>query len=236
MAAPCGEFQAILTKSGNLRNPHRGIQLDATLQLDANTSSRAGTPRRLHHPLRCDGICGIRSLLIEAQGRRHEWGEESSRKAHAYLQALTAKEREELQETILCGLPGGNGSYTLQEVRDLVVEYAEVDESGFRQNAAEFLRLICPVAAELGVRLCIHPDDQPRPLLGLPRIVSTADDLEWLMAQSDLDANGLTFCTGALGVRADNDLTAMVRRFAPRIGFFHLRSTQREEKLKMGAA
>ena len=90
-------------------------------------------------------------------------------------------------------------------MRDLLVQYAKVSESGFRQNAAEFLRLICPVAAELGVKLCIHPDDPPRPLLGLPRIVSTADDLEWLMAQSDLDANGITFCTGALGVRADND-------------------------------
>lgn len=172
--------------------------------------------------------------LLKRKGAEHELGEESSRKAHAYLQALTAKEREELQETILCGLPGGNGSYTLQQVRDLLVEYAKVSESGFRQNAAEFLRLICPVAAELGVKLCIHPDDPPRPLLGLPRIVSTADDLEWLMAQSDLDANGITFCTGALGVRADNDLTAMVRRFAPRIGFFHLRSTQREEKLENG--
>jgi mannonate dehydratase len=142
------------------------------------------------------------------------------------------KEREELQETILHGLPGGNNSYTLQEVRNLLMEYADLNGAGFRENAGEFLRCVCPVAAEVGIKLCIHPDDPPRPLLGLPRIVSTAADLEWLMAQSDVDANGITFCTGALGVRADNDLAAMIRHFAPRIAFFHLRSTQRESILE----
>jgi len=79
------------------------------------------------------------------------------------------------------------------------------------------------------MRLCVHPDDPPRPLLGLPRIVSTEDDLAWILEQSPEISNGLTFCTGALGVRADNDLIAMVKRFGPRIGFAHLRSTQRED-------
>ena len=170
--------------------------------------------------------------LLKRKGAEEEWGEELSRIADAYLNVLTAREREELQETILCGLPGGNGSYTLQQVRDLLAQYADVQETGFRENAGEFLRSVCPVAAELGVKLCIHPDDPPRPLLGLPRIVSTADDLEWLMAQSEVDANGITFCTGALGVRDDNNLLAMLRRFAPRIAFFHLRSTQRENMIK----
>jgi mannonate dehydratase len=169
--------------------------------------------------------------LLKRKNAEEEWGEELSREAHAYLQKLTAKEQDELQETILCELPGGNGSYTLQKVQDLLTQYADLRETGFRENAGEFLRSVCPVAAELGVKLCIHPDDPPRPLLGLPRIVSTAADLEWLMEQSDLDANGITFCTGALGVRADNDLVAMVRRFASRIAFFHLRSTQREKIL-----
>jgi mannonate dehydratase len=173
--------------------------------------------------------------LLKRNGAELEWGEDSSREAHAYFQTLTEHEREVLQATILYGLPGGNGRHTLQTVRDLLTRYSDLDESGFRENAGDFLRAVCPVATELGIKLCIHPDDPPRPLLGLPRIVSTASDLEWLMAQSDVDANGITFCTGALGVRADNDLVAMVRRFAPRIAFFHLRSTQREGTLKNGS-
>jgi mannonate dehydratase len=170
--------------------------------------------------------------LLKRKGAELEWGEDSSREAHAYLQTLTDHGREELQATILYGLPGGHGSHTLQTVRELLMRYADLDESGFRENAGDFLRAVCPLAAELGIKLCIHPDDPPRPLLGLPRIVSTASDLEWLMSQSNLDSNGITFCTGALGVRADNDLLAMVRHFAPRIAFFHLRSTQREGTLK----
>ncbi|WP_158748669.1 mannonate dehydratase [Acidobacterium sp. S8] len=170
--------------------------------------------------------------MLKRKGAEDEWGEELSRTANSYLQAITAREREALQETILHGLPGGNGSYTLQQVRELLARYADMRRTSFRENAGEFLRSVCPVAAELSVKLCIHPDDPPRSLLGLPRIVSTADDLEWLMGQSEVDANAITFCTGALGVRDDNDLLAMVRCFAPRIAFFHLRSTQRENMLK----
>jgi mannonate dehydratase len=151
---------------------------------------------------------------LKRKGAEEEWGEAISDEAYAYFQSLAIEERNELQTTILHGLPGGHGSFTLQQVRDLIAKYAELDSSGLRENAGEFLRLVCPVAAELGVKLCIHPDDPPRPLLGLPRIVSTAADLDWLMKQSDLDANGITFCSGALGVRADNDLAVMVRTFA----------------------
>lgn len=167
--------------------------------------------------------------MLKRKGADLEWSEDSNRKAHIYFQQLTERERGELQATILYGLPGGNGNHTLHTVQVCLTGYAELGESGFRDNAGEFLRAVCPVAAELGIKLCIHPDDPPRPLLGLPRIVSTASDLEWLMKQSDLDSNGITFCTGALGVRADNDLIAMLRHFAPRIAFFHLRSTQREK-------
>jgi mannonate dehydratase len=168
-------------------------------------------------------------FLLKRKGAEHEWGEERSREAHTYFQALAPDQQQDLQATILHGLPGGNGSYTLQQVRDMLTGYEEIQEADFRRTAGEFLRSVCPVAAELGIKLCVHPDDPPRPLLGLPRIVSTASDLEWLMDQADVEANGITFCTGALGVRADNDLQAMVRRFSPRVGFFHLRSTQREK-------
>lgn len=170
--------------------------------------------------------------LLGRKGAEEEWGEAVSREAHAYFRSLTPEKQDELQETILHGLPGGNGSFSLQQVRDLLAQYAGLDNAAFRANAGEFLQSVCPLAEELGIRMCIHPDDPPRPLLGLPRIVSTAADLEWLLTQSDVEANGITFCTGALGVRADNDLVSMVRRFAPRIAFFHLRSTQRETILK----
>lgn len=167
-------------------------------------------------------------FLLKRQHSEQDWGEAHTRAARVYLSALSPAEQDELQLAILQGLPGGNGSYTLQGVRDLLDAYSGIDKEALRANAREFLHIVCPVAAEVGIRLCIHPDDPPRPLLGLPRIVSTADDLAWMLDQYTHEANSLTFCTGALGVRPDNDLLSMVRRFAPRIGFVHLRSTQRE--------
>ncbi len=167
-------------------------------------------------------------FVLKRKGAEADWSAGRCRAAREYYGGLSEAERVELEATILQGLPGGNGSFTLAQVQGLLDAYGELDRDGFRANAGEFLRAVCPVAEELGMRLCVHPDDPPRPLLGLPRIVSTAEDLEWLGAQSPEVANGITFCTGALGVRADNDLLAMVKRFAPRIGFAHLRSTQRE--------
>jgi len=166
--------------------------------------------------------------MLKRTGADEDWGEECSRAAHAYLRQLSQSGADELQRTILQGLPGGNGSFTLQQVRELLASYADFSESNLRENLSGFLKMVCPIADEVGVTLCIHPDDPPRPLLGLPRIVSTANDLAWILAQYSGDGNSLTFCTGALGVRADNDLLSMVRSFAPRTGFFHLRSTKRE--------
>lgn len=166
-------------------------------------------------------------FLLRREGAEEEWGAAHVRAAEQWLRLLSESERDALQMTILNGLPGGNGRWTLEGVRRQLAIYAGIDETSFRANAREFLQAVCPVAEELGVRLCVHPDDPPRPLLGLPRIVSTGGDLAWLMEQWPGEANSITFCTGALGVRADNDLLAMLRRFAPRIGFFHLRSTQR---------
>lgn len=167
-------------------------------------------------------------FVLQRQGAEAEWGEQCCRAAHALYRGMPEHVREKMIATILQGLPGGNGSYTLDEVRRGVERYRGVDATAFRANAADFLKAVCPAAEELGVRLCIHPDDPPRPLLGLPRIVSTADDLSFLLDQWPGEANGITFCTGALGVRAENDLSAMVHRFAHRIWFAHLRSTQRE--------
>jgi mannonate dehydratase len=166
--------------------------------------------------------------MLCRKGAEEEWGDTRCAAARQAYDSMTHQQRDSVLRTILQGLPGGNGSFTVDEVRLGVERYHGVDTAAFRANAAEFLQRVCPVAEELGIRLCVHPDDPPRPLLGLPRIVSTADDLDFLMNQWPGQANGITFCTGALGVRADNDLLEMVRRFAPKIWFAHLRSTQRD--------
>ena len=137
--------------------------------------------------------------------------------------------RMNLERTIIAGLPGAEASYTREEFRRQVSEYEGVTEEDLRANLLAFLREIAPVAAELGLRLCIHPDDPPWSLFGLPRVVSTADDVRAIFGAADVAANGLTFCVGSFGARADNDLEAMVREFAPRIHFAHLRQVQRDE-------
>jgi mannonate dehydratase len=110
-----------------------------------------------------------------------------------------------------------------------VSEYEGVTEDDLRANLLAFLREIAPVAAELGLRLCIHPDDPPWSLFGLPRVMSTAEDVRAIFGAADVAANGLTFCVGSFGARADNDLEGMVREFAQRIHFAHLRQVRRDE-------
>ena len=148
--------------------------------------------------------------------------------AHAIFTGMREDQRQQLTHIVLAGLPGTKGVYTLDYVRHAIAHYGEIGESGLRANLGEFLRTVCPAAEEAGVRLCIHPDDPPQNYLGLPRIVSTAADLDFLLAQSSSPANGITFCSGSLGVRADNDLAAMAGRFASRVYFVHLRATKRE--------
>lgn len=166
--------------------------------------------------------------MLKRKRAEEDWGEDRIRAAAALYRDMSVAQREKLSNTILQGLPGGNEAFTLDQVRFGLERYRGMTADDLRGNAAAFLKEVCPVAEELGLRLCVHPDDPPRNLLGLPRIVSTAEDLAYLIAQWPGDANGITFCTGALGVRRDNDLKAMVRKFAHRILFAHLRSTQRE--------
>lgn len=149
----------------------------------------------------------------------------------AYNRWKTASrhELERLTDTVLLGLPGSEEKFELSGFQALLDEYRDVGEAGLRDNLYHFLDEAGPAASEAGVNLCIHPDDPPRPLLGLPRVVSTASDISRLFASYPHTSNGLTFCTGSLGVRPDNDLQQMARDFASRIHFIHLRSTLREE-------
>ncbi len=166
--------------------------------------------------------------MLRRKGAEADWSEDQCSAAHALFATLSEGERDRLQATILQGLPGGNGAFTLDEVRAGVARYAGINAAALRANAGEFLWAVCPVAQELGLRLCVHPDDPPSSLLGLPRIVSTAEDFAFLLEQTPEPANGITFCTGALGVRKENNLIKMVERFGHRIWFAHLRSTQRD--------
>ncbi|MES2337964.1 MAG: mannonate dehydratase [Pseudomonadota bacterium] len=146
----------------------------------------------------------------------------AARDHHATLSAADAAV---LEDTIIAGLPGAEQSFGRSDLLAAIAAYDGIDAAALRDNLIRFLEAVCPLADELGITLAIHPDDPPVPLFGLPRIVSTQDDLDAIVARVPNRSNGLCFCTGSLGVRPDNDIVAMVRRFGSRIAFLHLRNT-----------
>jgi mannonate dehydratase len=150
------------------------------------------------------------------------------RAARTRFDAMSEECKNDLEQTIIAGLPGAEASYSRETIRRLIAEYQGVSASDLRANLVSFLREVTPIAQEIGIRLAIHPDDPPWPLFGLPRVVSTAEDVKAILAASDTLANGLTFCVGSFGARADNDLIAMAREFGARIHFVHLRQVTRE--------
>jgi len=143
---------------------------------------------------------------------------------------MTDEARHALERTIIAGLPGSEESFTSPEFLRAIETYADIDANRLRENHMAFLEAVCPVADDLGLRLVVHPDDPPFPMFGLPRVVSTEADLAAMFARVPNQSNGLCFCAGSLGVRADNDLPGIVDRLGDRIGFLHLRSVQREPR------
>lgn len=136
--------------------------------------------------------------------------------------------RASLARTVVFGLPGAADNFTLEDVREHLARYASIDEARLRQNLSDFLAEVVPLAEELGMRLCCHPDDPPFPLLGLPRIMSTEAHYRALLDAVDLPANGITLCSGSLGARPDNHLPGMMERLGDRVHFLHLRNVTRE--------
>jgi mannonate dehydratase len=176
-----------------------------------------------------DAFAAFDLFILARAGAAAEYDDADIARARTYYDNLPQAGRELLVRNIIAGLPGSEEAYTLQSLREMLATYADIDAAALRENLGYFLRAVVPVAQEVGVRLAIHPDDPPRPLLGLSRVVSTRADAQWLLDVAPSVANGLTFCTGSFGVRADNDLVAMAQHFAARIYFAHLRSTQRED-------
>ncbi|MCP9770177.1 mannonate dehydratase [Lacihabitans sp. LS3-19] len=167
-------------------------------------------------------------FILKRPAAETAYTEETKKAAKKRFEEMSAEEKAELQNTVLLGLPGSMEAFHLETFQGLLNNYANIGAEELRANLHYFVSQVAPYAQKLGINLCIHPDDPPFPLLGLPRVVSTEQDLEMLMNAADVRANGITFCTGSLGVREDNNLPAMVKKFADRIHFVHLRTTKRE--------
>lgn len=170
--------------------------------------------------------------ILCRSGAEKDYTAEEQAQAASYFKAMSGADIAKLTGNIIAGLPGAEEGYTLDQFRARLAEYDHINKAQLRENMAVFLRAIVPVAEEVGVRLAVHPDDPPRPILGLPRIVSTIEDMQWLKETVDSIYNGFTMCTGSYGVRADNDLVRMIETFGDRIHFTHLRATCREQNPK----
>jgi mannonate dehydratase len=167
-------------------------------------------------------------FLLQRRGAELDYSPERVAAARTRYEAMSETRRNDLERTIIAGLPGAEASYTRTTLKSLLNDYEGLTTDGLRSHFISFLQEVAPVAEELGIRLAVHPDDPPWPLFGLPRVVSIASDVRSILAAVDTPANGLTFCVGSYGARADNDLLAMVNEFAPRIHFAHLRQVVRE--------
>lgn len=167
-------------------------------------------------------------LVLKRANAKADYSTAEIEAAQSYYEQLNDEEKKEIADNILKGLPGSEEGFTLADFEKLLSNYDEIDSKKLGGHLSEFLNAVIPVAASCGVKMCIHPDDPPFPIFGLPRIVSTASDVRRIFANPDKPNNGLTFCTGSFGVREDNDLPAMVQEFGERIHFVHLRSTKRD--------
>ena len=165
--------------------------------------------------------------LLKRASAAGEYTEEQLAGARKYFGELTEAQKVQLVETVLLGLPGSLEAYSLEGLRSALQEYGDIGPGELREHLHQFIREVIPAAEESGVSMAIHPDDPPRSLLGLPRVVSDTADVEKLLRVADTPSNGITMCTGSFGAGMQNDVADMAQRFAARINFVHLRNVLR---------
>jgi mannonate dehydratase len=179
---------------------------------------------RFHAP----ALAAFDLYILEREGAYKEFSREQQEQAKLLFDSLTGEEKKKLTKNVMAGLPGTRDVLTIDEFKAHLEKYKGIDAAALRQNLAWFLKTIIPEAEKAGIKMCIHPDDPPFPIFGLPRIISSESDLREVINAAPSPSNGLTFCTGSLGARPDNDLPAMIERLGKHIHFLHLRNVQRE--------
>ena len=169
-------------------------------------------------------------FLVKRDGAKDEYDSQLIKEAENYFKDLSPLDLKQLSKSIIAGLPGAEEGYSIDKFKAQIEKYNGITKLDLQENLILFLEAIIPTAESLGMRMCIHPDDPPFPLFGIPRVVSTSDDLKTIFSKVPSISNGLTFCTGSLGVRFDNNLIKIFEKWSERVHFLHLRSIHRDSK------